>query len=142
MTWTRAAVRGRLESAVDVLDRLWISLGPAGIRPSWPPIVRTTIESYGWHAANARPAPPQGREIDEMDEALGWLVWLDGRDQKVVWARLNGAPWWRIAQRFGRGEGAVRLWFSKAMDLIAFQLNGKADGAAAETSADRARRRA
>lgn len=47
-TWTRAAVRGRLEAAVDVLDRLWVSVGPAGIRPSWPPIVRTLTERSTW----------------------------------------------------------------------------------------------
>ena len=123
MRWTRFTVKDRLETAVDVLDRLWVALGPNGIRSSWPPVVRATVESYGWHEAVVRRPPPHGREIDEMDEALIWLEWLDGRDQKVVWARLNGAPWWRIAQRFGKSEGAVRIWFNKALDLVAVRLN-------------------
>jgi len=122
MTMTRKDVKKRLESAVDVLDRLWVAIGPKGIRSSWPAVVRTTLESYGWHAASIPPVPPHGREIDEMDEALGWLAWLDQRDQKIVWARLNGAPWWRIAQRFGKSESAVRGWFARALDIVALGI--------------------
>ena len=126
MATTRAEVKDRLESAVDVLDRLWVNLGPAGIRSSWPAVVRSTVESYGWQEAVVRRPPPHGREIDDMDDALAWLNWLDGRDQKVVWARLNGATWWRTAQRFGKGERAVLNWFNDALDLIVRRLNEKA----------------
>ncbi len=45
----------------------------------------------------ARPAAPQGQEIDDAWEAVEWLVYLPYDDQRLVWVWANGAPWWKVA---------------------------------------------
>ncbi len=124
-------VRERLEEAADALRRLAIRVGPRGIRSSWPDIVREAAAEFAlavqrggrYRDMEAQPIPPSAKEIDRMDEALAWLGYLDPRGRKVVWARVNGAPWWRIAQRYRKSERTVQLWFKGALTRICAGLN-------------------
>ena len=128
MIYTRTMVRERLEEAADVHDRLMVASGPAGLRGYWPLVVRKASEAYGYNSVDAPKSPPHGAEIDRMDEALDWLVEPDDKDQALVWGRLQGAKWWRLAQRFSRSERQVQNWFGKALDTIAYRLNAAASG--------------
>ena len=52
----------------------------------------------------ARPAAAAPEAIDRMDEALGWLCWLEPEERRLVWLRAEGLPWKRITRRLGIGR--------------------------------------
>ena len=39
-----------------------------------------------------------------MDEALGWLMWLEPEERQLVWLRAEGMPWKWITRRLGIGR--------------------------------------
>ena len=131
MSLSATEVWSRICEAADTMKALQVTIGPAGFKSSWPDIVRG-----GWGLLDGntgrfqtmeepRPAPPQGRKIDEMDEALTWLDWLDKRDQRVVWSRANGSDWWKIAQIIKRSERTAIRLRDGAISLIVLRLNKK-----------------
>lgn len=120
---TGEIVAERLKEAVIVLENLRVAVGPAGFKSSWPTVVRSSSDAYGWSQASSRPPPPQGAEIDRMDEALSWLHLVDDDLSKLIWARLNGAPWWRICQRFRKSERHLRDKMLDGYEKIARLLN-------------------
>lgn len=129
---TGEIVRERLAEAIDVFERLRVSVGPAGFKSSWPQVVRSSVDAYGYGEADCRPSPPQGAEIDRMDEALGWLHMVDDDLSKLIWSRLNGAPWWKITQRFRKSERTLRSRLTDGYDEIARRVN-RATSAKTET---------
>ena len=50
---------------------------------------------------HARPAAAAPEAIDRMDEALGWLMWLEPEERQLVWLRAEGLPWKWITRRLG-----------------------------------------
>ena len=120
-------VKTRLREAADVLRRYRISIGPKGYpKQCWPDVVIDHWDAYGWTDAVAHDEAPQGRELDQMDEALSWLTLVHGRDRKVLWMWANKCPQWQVAQRYGKSEGAVRHWVNQIVDVIADKVNRKA----------------
>ena len=67
--WTPKLVAERLAEAADVFARL-PEERLRGFFDLWPRII-------GAPCARARPAAPAPEAIDRMDDALGWLCWLD-----------------------------------------------------------------
>jgi hypothetical protein len=118
-SWTPLLVAERLAEAVDVLARL-----PAervgGLYDLWPRVV-------GAPCAGARPAAPAPEAIDRMDEALGWLCWLDPEERRLVWLRAEGLPWKRITYRLGIGRTTAWQRWTVALLKIATRLNGVAE---------------
>ncbi len=91
--WTPTLVAERLAEAADVLARL-PDQRVRGLYDLWPRLVG---EPYG-HARAAAAAP---EAIDRMDEALGWLMWLEPEERQLVWLRAEGLPWKWITRRLG-----------------------------------------
>jgi hypothetical protein len=60
-----------------------------------------------------------------MEEALGWLRWLEPEDAKLVWARIEGAPWKSICWRFGIGRATAHRRWQYGLCLVAWRLNGR-----------------
>jgi Domain of unknown function (DUF6362) len=118
-SWTPLLVAERLAEAADVLARL-----PAervgGLYDLWPRMV-------GAPCAGARPAAPAPEAIDRMDEALGWLCWLDPEERRLVWLRAEGLPWKRITYRLGIGRTTAWQRWTVALLKIATRLNGVAE---------------
>lgn len=116
-----AYVMHRVERAILTLNALpdreagWLyNQGGA-----WPDVLQSVNEAYGYSEARPPKFRPRPKDIDEMQEALSWLCWLkrqnDGqRDFKIVFARAFGAPWWKLAARYGKAERTVKRWHEGA----------------------------
>ncbi|MDE0880012.1 MAG: DUF6362 family protein [Sphingomonas bacterium] len=93
---------------------------------------------FGWQAGvfdeDARPRLPGLRagEVDRMEEAFGWVEWVEPRDRKLVGLVLQimdrgdeaQVPWRRIAGRLGWGghpDTLAKRW-SRAVTRIAARL--------------------
>ena len=116
-SWTPKAVAVRLEEAADTLGRLPTCRG-GGYASACPEIARGYYEAFGPNAS-ARPIPPSPEAIDRMDEALGWLCWLESEERRLVWRRAEGLPWKRITHRLGIGRTTAwqRWTIGPAQDL-------------------------
>jgi Domain of unknown function (DUF6362) len=71
----------------------------------------------------ASPAAPAPEAIDRMDEALGWLRWLEPEERRLVWLRAEGVPWKRITHWLGIGRTTAWQRWTTALLKIAIRLN-------------------
>ena len=117
--WTPRLVAERLAEAADVLSRL-PGERARGFFDFWPRII-------GAPCARARPAAPTPEAIDRMDEALGWLCWLDPEERRLVWLRAEGLPWKRITHRLAIGRTTAWQRWTTALLKIAVRLNAAAE---------------
>jgi hypothetical protein len=113
--WTPELVAQRLAEAVDVLARL----PDAKMRGYYGPW-RTLVGATGIGPSPAAPAP---EAIDRMDQALGWLIWLEPEERRLVWLRAEGLPWKRISHRFGIGRTTAWQRWTTALLKISVRLN-------------------
>jgi hypothetical protein len=112
-------VASRLEEAVDVLARL-PNEQVRGLYDLWPKLV-------GEPCRHARPAAAAPEAIDRMDEALGWLMWLEREERRLVWLRAEGVPWKRITHWLGIGRTTAWQRWTIALLKIATRLNAAAE---------------
>jgi Domain of unknown function (DUF6362) len=119
MIWDPEAVASRLEEAVDVLARL-PDQRVRGLYDLWPKLVGQP----GRHSRLAAAAP---EAIDRMDEALGWLMWLEPEERRLVWLRAEGVPWKRITHWLGIGRTTAWQRWTTALLKIAVRLNAAAE---------------
>lgn len=111
--------KSRLAEAADALRRLSMNgIKPGALRAQWPDVVRQAEEAYGWTAERVRPPRPTPAQITRMDEAISWLLWLDGEERKVVWARSIGMSWRRIEDMDGRSVRTLQNLFAGALRRI------------------------
>ena len=109
----------RLVEAADALRRLSMNgMKPTGLRSQWPDVVHRFEEAYGWTATRMRPPRPSPSEITRMDEAIGWLLWLEGEERKLVWARSAGLSWRRIEDMDGRSVRTLQHLYTSALRRI------------------------
>ena len=133
--WTPETVNARLEAAGRALLSLPDSGYSTRLRTSSLEIVRTTLESYGWQSARARPPMPGARAITEMDEALGWIARIPA--DRYVLRRIVGGralvspltdrhlfPWRRLAAVLGADHKAVQRWHAQGVGIIVASLKG------------------
>ena len=97
--WTASRIAERLAEAAEVLDRL-----PAAKLPGMYSLLPFLPETSTSDGARATPAAPSPEAIDRMDEALGWLMWLEPEERQLVWLRAEGMPWKWITRRMGIGR--------------------------------------
>ncbi|MCA3248990.1 MAG: hypothetical protein INF41_01005 [Rhodospirillaceae bacterium] len=120
--WHSTTVEQRLASAAAVLRRLPGAM-PRTKLTSWPEVIHSTREAYGWNASQPRPIPPHPQDIQAMDQALEWLFWLTEGERKLVWARACRLPWRGLAEMDGRSHVTLRKVVQQAYQHIAHQLN-------------------
>jgi hypothetical protein len=113
--WTPKRVAERLVEAADVLARLPEERA-RGFYDLWPRLV-------GEPCASARGAAPAPEAIDGMDQALGWLLWLEPEERLLIWLRAEGLPWKRIVHRLGIGRTAAWQRWTTALLKISIRLN-------------------
>lgn len=113
--WDADLVRAWLFEAADTLARL-----PSGLAreklTSWPLV--DSQASYSW-----RPNPPNAAAIDRMDKVLQWLRHCPNDERRILWARVNGFSWRRIAQLDGRSHTQMKILEIRAIDRILKALN-------------------
>jgi hypothetical protein len=62
-----------------------------------------------------------------MDEALGWLMWLEPEERRLVWLRAEGLPWKRVTHRLGIGRTTAWQRWTIALLKITTRLNAAAE---------------
>jgi hypothetical protein len=122
--WTPKLVAIYLEEAAETLRRL-PPVKVQGYFSTWPPVLREFWEAYGRDELEVRLGPPSGRAIDQMDETMLWLRWLEIEDAKLVWERAGGRPWKIIAHRWGIDRSTAWRRWTYALVTIAAKLNSR-----------------
>jgi len=69
--------------------------------------------------------PPSPRAISRMEETLGWLVWLEPTDAKIVWLRATGERWKAVCWKVGLVRSAAHQHWLYALCVIVLRLNGQ-----------------
>jgi Domain of unknown function (DUF6362) len=115
--WDSQLVAARLEEAADTLARL-PEERVHGLYDLWPML----IGAAGRHAGSAAASP---EAIDRMDEALGWLLWLEPEERQLVWLRAEGMPWKWITRRLGIGRTTAWQRWTTALLTIVVRLNAE-----------------
>jgi hypothetical protein len=119
---TPVEVEARFEEAAATLRRLPESR-VSGYFNTWPPIVRSIYETYGWEPARMPRIAPSPAAISRMEETFTWLTWLEPDDARIVWLRAEGVRWKPICWRVGLSRAAAwRRWVS-ALATIAKRLS-------------------
>ena len=113
--WTPRLVAERLTEAADVLARL-PDAKMRGFYGLWAGIVGAPCRA-------SSPGAAMPDAIDRMDEALGWLCWLDVAERQLVWLRAEGLPWKWITRRLGMGRTTAWQRWTIALLKIATRLN-------------------
>jgi hypothetical protein len=110
-SWTPILVADRLAEAADTLARL-PDERLRGLYDLWPKLT-------GERCGHARPAAAAPEAIDRMDEALGWLMWLEPEERQLVWLRAEGLPWKWITRRLGIGRTtAWQRWTTALLKIV------------------------
>lgn len=89
----------------------------------WPEIIRDAQEAYGYGDTRPPRFSPTPRDVSNLLPVMAWLCWLEQeyngqRDVKIIMSRARRAPWWKLAQRFGRAERTVQRWYDGAVAAI------------------------
>jgi len=113
--WTPMLVAERLAEAADALDRL-PDERVRGLYDLWPKLIVAP-------GRRARPAAAAPEAIDRMDEALGWLMWLEPEERQLVWLRAEGLPWKWITRRLGIGRTTAWQRWNTALLKIVVRLD-------------------
>jgi hypothetical protein len=122
--WTIESVEERLEEAADVMKRLPEVRVP-GYFSAWPKILHDfadRVEQEPRPLSRPRPSP---EAISRMEQALGWLPWLEPIDAKIVWLRAERSPWKAICYQLGVSRATANRRWQYALSVMAWRLNDK-----------------
>ncbi len=119
--WDVDAVAERLRESVDTARRL-PPVQVIGYFNLWPVIARDAWEARGEPDIYRRP-PPGPKAIEQMEETMRWMLWLDVEQRHLLWMRAKEYDWKDICRRFGcERTTAWRRW-QRAIGVIVSQLN-------------------
>lgn len=135
--WTASMVEERFEEAAFTLRRLPDTRVP-GYFNTWPQVVRSAYEAFGWERARMPRIAPSPAAIGRMEETITWLMWLERDDALIVWLRAEGVRWKPICCRVGlTRQTAWQRWVA-ALVTIANRLSNEAKtGASKNVTANR-----
>jgi hypothetical protein len=122
--WTSDAVVARLERVARFMmfDRVE---RPSDRGTMQIDVVRSYWETYGREAARLSRVLPSGKEIDQIDEAVQWLFWIERQDDRdLVWARACHVKWRHLERRLGVGERGLRKRHRRLVLGLVLRLNG------------------
>ena len=66
---------------------------------------------------------PSARDIQRMEDCIGWLAWLDPEDARIVWLRAEGVRWRQVCIRAGVVRSPAWRRWAAALLTIAKKLN-------------------
>lgn len=130
--WTPEWVAQRLRQAMAMVSRLpnkelrWVNGGDGTY---WPEILYDRGDIASQEAKrNTAYVRPGGAAVDDADEALAWVLWLEAGDRGIVLARSAGEKWNKIVARLKIRRASAGARYAAALQLIADRLNGGAPG--------------
>nr|WP_281285677.1 DUF6362 family protein [Paracoccus marinus] len=98
------------------------SAAPRGHGSHWPQILRSARE-----IAAMEPEPmrvwPSAAAITRLEQAFGWVLWIEEPDRKLVWSRAARVPWKVIAGEMGCDRTTAWRRWQLALTKIAARLN-------------------
>jgi hypothetical protein len=114
-----AYVLDRVDGAIRTLRRVPMR-ERSGSGRAWPEIVRDFYDCYGYHDPTPPRIAPTAKQISEMDEVLGWIVWLAQHEgpttARVVWAVAAGGSFRKVARLSGiKSHHTVKAYFIKGL---------------------------
>ena len=133
-TWTGELVRQRLVEAFAI-ERRMPPERFATMASSWPATpLHTFVEMLHWDDARQRVWDNWTKakgvysfEVSRMDEAIGWLSWLDVGERRCLaaWAaaRARSIPVRKVLRHHGWSPTTFYRAIEKAADRIADRLN-------------------
>ena len=125
MPITPREIEDQFEDAALTLRRLPNppGSGAKGYGKSWPEYVHDARQAYGYDEVRMR-VVPSARDIQRMEDCIGWLAWLDPEDARIVWLRAEGVRWRQVCYR----AGVVRTtaWRRWAASLLTIAKHLKA----------------
>ena len=112
-------VKARLREAGQTMWRLRESgwSVPEEMKARWPAFV----SDYPDTDKVTRP-PVSSQAIDRMDEAFGWVLWLEDGVRQIVLARACGTTWRRLEDKDGRSRETLRKLHDEALATIVARL--------------------
>lgn len=116
-------IEERFVDAADVMKRLPDVRVP-GYFNTWPKIFHEFADLVGQEPPRLRRPPPAPSAISRMEEALGWLTWLEPIDRKIVWLRASGERWKAVCYQVGLARAAANEHWLYALCVVAWRLNG------------------
>jgi hypothetical protein len=78
---------------------------------------------------------PSARDIQRMEDCIGWLAWLDPEDARIVWLRAEGVRWRQVCIRAGVVRSTAWRRWAAALLTIAKRLNAQDKSARKRTPA-------
>ena len=120
----RKALEARLKEAGAILPRVPAPAELhrlAGVVATWPTMIHSREDHAAWTVTRTRPASPSGRELDRLDQVLGWLFVLDAERRSIVFAKMIGYGSRRIAAVDPQGRSASsigRIYQAALTDLV------------------------
>lgn len=123
--WTLAEIEARLEEAAKTLVALKLTIRdiPSRQMVRWPDVVRGSLDAYGFTPQRPRVAAPSPAAIDRADETVAWLLWMDGEQRRIVWARACKIAWRKLEDLDGRSHTTLRKVRTAGLDAILKRLN-------------------
>ena len=117
-----ALVFDRLVEAADTLARIKAPDIQRNVT-RWPDVVHAAAEATAFNRGRMLRGPASPEAITRMDEALLWLGWLARDAQRIVWCRVEGLSWRKIAAFVGQAPNTCRARARAALIEIAERLN-------------------
>lgn len=87
-------------------------------------VVQDMSDAYGYTEEKKPRFVPTPRDVSNMLTVWYWLndlrhlVGTGRRDFKLLVWRARGAPWWKMAQRWGKCERTVQRWHDGAVAWV------------------------
>jgi uncharacterized protein DUF6362 len=122
--WTPSLIEERFVEAADVMKRL-PNVRVPGHFNTWPAMMAEFADLIGREPERLRRGPPAPDAISRMDEAIGWLRWLEPAEAKIVWLRASGVRWKEICWKVGLARTAANQRWLYALCVMAFKLSGE-----------------
>ena len=147
--WTHDDVERRLREAMTTLRRIPMHVNglPQGDRANWPEYAYNAADRADWIVGADTPEYLRRNEADqnrtklhatrdqirEMDECLGWRLYVkDRRHWKVVEARSHAWPeserhmisWPMLARQMHTSVSTLKRWHRAGIKAIAMELSG------------------
>ena len=106
---TTNMVVNRLQEAAETIKRLPEKTFNH-LKYNWPESLQAWSD-YGDEKTRARLGPPSPEAINQMDEAVNWLHWLEPDETKLAWAVATGINRKVIGSRLGVHRSTIwREW--------------------------------
>lgn len=131
--YTPEYVGERLKLAAEA-DKSLPKVGPARVKSAHPATLSMVSDAFmfgeNWREnlrlkiEQTTRVSPTRESMREMDEAMGWLAYLDGPERrKALWCWAVGIPQFIIASRFKKSRQTIATWRDESLETIARRLN-------------------